>query len=98
MPGPEVQAKIMQAGASFHSPISKVIFPDTQLIFDNPIAFNSSDGMFNPDAQAGNLAIAGFFFRCKLLATRLLLRLDDGHIRQSKTLKASILAQAAPGR
>jgi hypothetical protein len=30
------------------------------LISNNPIAFDATNGMFDPDAQAGNLAVVSF--------------------------------------
>ena len=87
----------MQSAASFHDPITEVIFPDAQLIFNNPIAFYATNGMFDPDAQAGNSAIALFLFGSEFFATRLFHGLDHGHVGQSEALKAGILNQAAPG-
>jgi len=98
MPGSEIQAEIVQAAASFHDPIPKVIFPVSQLIFNNPIAFDAADGVFDPDAQAGNLAVAFFLFGSEFSATRLLHGLDHGHVCQSEALKAGILTQATPIR
>src|SRR3990172_5345585 len=95
MPGSEIQAEIVQAAASFHDLIWKVIFAGSHLIFDNPIAFHPSDGMFSADAQTGNLAIALFLFSSEFFAARFLHGLDHGHTWHSKALKASILAQAA---
>src|SRR3989304_2496180 len=97
-PWSEVQAEIVQAATGFHGPISEVIFPGSHLIFDYPIAFNPSDGMFDADAQAGDLAIALFLLRSEFFAARFLHGLDDGHAWQSKTLKAGVLTQAAPLR
>ena len=98
MPRSEIQAEIVQAAAGFHGLILKIIFPSSYLIFDNPIAFDSSDGVLNADTQAGDLAVVLFLLRGKFFAPRLFHGLDHGHARQRKTLKASVLAQAAPFR
>ena len=64
MPGSEIQTEVVQAAAGFHDPISKVIFPGSHLVFDNPKTLDPSDGMFDADAHTGDLAVDLFSFRC----------------------------------
>ncbi len=61
----------MQAATGFHHPISKVVFPVAQLIFDHAIAFDPTNGMFHSDTNFGYLAIAFFFFGSQFFLVRL---------------------------
>ena len=94
MPRSEVQTEIVQATASFHDFVPEVILPDAQLIFRNPIAFDATDSVLDPDAQARNSPIAFFLFRSEFFAARLLHGLNHRHVCQSIALKTSILSQA----
>jgi len=94
MPGSEIQTEIMQAATGFHHPISKVIFPVAQWVFDNSIAFDPPNGMFYADPNAGNQAVAFFFLWGEFSAPGLLHGLEHGHLLQGKALKAGILIQA----
>ena len=96
MPGSEVQAEIVEATASFHNLISEVIFPGSRQVFDNPVAFNPSDGTLDPDVQTQNPAVGLFLFGSEFFATGFLHRLDHGHVPYSIPLTAGILSQATP--
>lgn len=98
MPGSEVQTEIVQATASLHDFVPEIILPDAQLIFCNPIAFDTTNSVFDPDAQARNLPVAFFLFRSEFFAARLLHGLNHRHVCQSIALKTSILSQATPIR
>jgi hypothetical protein len=69
------------------------LFPVAELVFDNPIAFHSADGMFHSDANAGNLAIVFLFFRGEFAPTGFLFRLQNGHAFQGEALKAGVLTE-----
>ena len=98
MPGSEIQAEIVQTAASFHDPIPEFIFPDAQLVFNNSIAFDATDGVFDPDAQARYSAVALFLFGSEFFATWFFHGLDHSHVSQSIALKTSVLSQATPLR
>lgn len=66
------------------------------MLFHDSIASDTTDGMFDPDAQTGNSAIALFLFGSEFFATRLFQGLDHGHVCQGIALQTSILSQASP--
>jgi hypothetical protein len=53
--------------------------------------------VLNHYSPRGNHTIFRFLLVCKLLAAWFLMRLRDGHTRQSKANKAEILEQFASG-
>lgn len=95
MPRSEVQPEIVQPTASFHHFISEVLFPISDLVFDQAIPFHATNGMFDPYSDAGNEAVVCFVVGRQLLTPRFLFGLDNRHAGQGEALKAGILIQGA---
>lgn len=91
MPGPEIQSKIMQPTAGFKNSIPKTWFPIPDFVFDNPVTFDTADGMFNPNPDRSQPLIEVFIQVRQRLASGLLFGLKDRHLVEPKALKASIL-------
>ena len=47
MPGTEIQSEIMQPTAGFKNSILKAWFPISDFVFDNPVTFDTANGVFN---------------------------------------------------
>lgn len=92
MPGPEIQSEIMQSTASFKNSILKAWFPIPDFVFDNPITFDTANGVFNPNPYRSVPLINVFVQVRQGLASGFLFGLKDGHIVQGKALKTSILS------
>ncbi len=54
MPWPKVQPKIVQATADFEHQVAETGLPISQLVFDNPIALDTADGMLNANPNTRN--------------------------------------------
>ena len=48
MPGTEIQSEIMQLTTGFKNSILKAGFPIPDFVFDNPVPFDTANGVFNP--------------------------------------------------
>jgi hypothetical protein len=84
----------MQATTCLHDGVANAILQKTYLVFDNPSAFHSANGVFNTDADRRNCTIGRFRWWGEFTATRFFLRLDDGDAVEDKTLEAPILVEA----
>jgi len=94
MPGPKIQAEIMQTTTGFHDCIAKALFPISDFVFDDAVAFDPANRMFHADAQGRQPVIEVFVPIRKRVPTRFFLWLQDGHVFQGKALKPGILRQA----
>ena len=92
MPGTEIQSEIMQTTAGFKNSVLKTWFPIPDFVFDNAVTFDTADGVFNPNPNRSKPLINVFVQVRQGLASGLLFRLQNGHIVEAKTLKASILS------
>src|SRR5919198_193661 len=87
----------MQPTTRFHHGIPNAILQETDFVFHNPIAFHSTNGVFNADSDGGNTTIGRFFRRSEFTTTRCFLQLEDRDARQEKSLEALILIEATAG-
>jgi hypothetical protein len=71
----------LQATAGFHYPISKIISPVSQFIYYDSIAFDAINGVFDPDAQAGNLAVAFFILRAVIFVNQIVI--TSAHLQKN---------------
>jgi hypothetical protein len=67
--------------------------PISDGVLNNSIPLDPTDGMLDPNSDAGNGTIALFVLRRQFLATWFLLGLNDGDSVDSEALKTSILKQ-----
>jgi hypothetical protein len=70
----------MQATTCFHNGVPHPISQKTDFILDDPIAFHTTNGVFNTDSDAGNTTIRGFLRGREFSSMRLFLGLDDRDI------------------
>jgi hypothetical protein len=73
------------------------ILQETDVGFHHSIAFHSTTGVFNADADGGNTTIGRLLRGREFPATRCFLRLEDRDARQDKALEALLLIQATAG-
>ena len=92
MPGTEIQSEIMQPTTGFKNSILKARFPIPDFVFDNPITFDATNGVFNANSNRRKPLINVFVQVRQGLASGLLFGLKDRHIVQAKALKARVLA------
>ena len=87
----------MQATTCFHDSVANPIFQQADLVFHDPIAFHSTNGVFDTDSDGGNTTIGGFLRGREFPATRFLLGLDNRDVGQAEPLEAHILIEIASG-
>jgi len=87
----------MQPTTRFHNGITNAILQETDFVFHNPLAFHSTNGVFNADSDGGNPTIGRFLRRREFPTTRCFLRLEDRDARQAKALEAFLLIEATAG-
>ena len=92
MPGTEIQSEIMKATAGFKNSILKAWFPIPDFVFDNPITFDTANGVFNANPHRSEPLINVFVQVRQGLASGFLFGLKDRHIVEAKALKTSILS------
>ena len=51
IPGAKIQSEIMEPTAGFQNNVPGACFPIPDFVFDDPIAFDPADDMFDPNAQ-----------------------------------------------
>ena len=91
IPGAKIRSEIMEPTAGFQNSIPETCFPISDFVFDDPIAFDPTDGMFDPNAQRSMPLVNVFLQIRKCFAFRLLFGLKDSNLIQFKTLKTSTL-------
>ena|ERR1700756_2687896 len=84
----------MQATTRFHDDVPYPILQKADVVFHDPIALHSTNGVLNADADRGNTTIRGFLRGCEFPSRRFFLGLDDRDVRQGKALEAFVLIQA----
>jgi hypothetical protein len=67
----------MQSTTCFHNGITKAILQEADLVFHDPIAFHSTNNVFNTDSDGGNTPIRGFLRGREFSSGRFFLGLDD---------------------
>jgi hypothetical protein len=67
------------------------------VVFHQPLAFHSTTGVFNADAEGGHTPLGRLRRRRALPSTRGVLRLDNREARQEPSLQALLLRQAPAG-
>ena len=60
MPGSKVQAEIVQPTADFEHQVTKSWLPIAKLVFDNPVAFDTADGVLDAHPNPRDEAITHF--------------------------------------
>jgi hypothetical protein len=80
-----------------HDGITHPILQQTDLIFHNPIAFDSANRVFNPHADGREPTILCLLRWGEFTATRFFLGLTDGHPREKEALDALSLIQTTAG-
>src|SRR5215831_17959407 len=85
----------MQATTCFHDGVTYPVLQKTDFVLHDPVAFHSTNGVFNPYSDGGNTTIRLFLRRGEFPATWFFLGLDDRHVLQAEPLETPILIQAA---
>ena len=75
MPWPKVQAEIVQPTADFEHQVTESWLPISGLVFDNPIALDTANGMLDAHPNTRDEAITHFVCVAKLTASGFLFRL-----------------------
>jgi hypothetical protein len=88
----------MQATARLHDAVANAVLQEAYLIFHNPKAFHSANGMLNADSDRRDRPIARFLRGREFPPRRFFRRLDDGDSVEEKALEAHILIETTPVR
>ena len=92
MPGPKIQSEIMQPTTGFKNSVLKTGFPIPDFVFDNPIPFDTANGVFNPHPHRSVPLVNVFVQVRQGLASGLLFGLKNGHLVEAEALKAGVLS------
>ena len=92
MPRTKIQSKIMQPTAGFKNSVLKTRFPVPDFVFDNPVTFDTANGVFNAHPHRSVPLINVFVQVRQGLASGFLFGLKDRHIVEGKALKTGILS------
>jgi hypothetical protein len=83
----------MQATTRFHDGVPNPILPEADGVFHDPVAFDPTNGMFDPHADGRDPTICLFLRGREFPTTRFFLGLEDRDPRQEESLEALILIQ-----
>jgi hypothetical protein len=84
----------MQSTTRLHEGVTNAIPQEAYLVFHNPIAFYTANGVFNTDSDRRDRAIGCFLSWGEFTPRRFFLRLDDGDTVEDKALEPHILVEA----
>src|SRR5215211_6823114 len=88
----------MQATTCFHDGIPQPVLQETDFVLHDSVAFDPTNGVFNPDSDGSNTTIHGFLRGREFSSRRYFLGLDNGNVLQAESLEALILIQTAARR
>ena len=88
----------MHATTCFHDGVTYAVLQKTDFVLDDPVAFYTTNCVFNTDSDGGNATIRRFLRGCKFSARRFFLGLHDRDVLQAEALEALILIQTAARR
>ena len=91
IPGAKIQSKIMEPTARFKNSIPKACFSIPNFVFDDPIAFDTADSMFDTNPERSMPLVNVFLQVGKFFAPGLLFGLKDSDLIQLEALKTGIL-------
>ena len=77
MPGSKIQTEIVQPTADGEHQVTEPRFPISRLVFDDPIALHTANGMLNTHPNARDEAIAHFVRVTQFTASGFLFWLQD---------------------
>ena len=83
----------MQATTCFHDGVPNTVLQEADFIFHDSVAFHTTNGMFDPDADRCNPTIGCLFRGRQFSSRRFFLGLDDRDAQQDESLEALILIQ-----
>ena len=91
IPGTKIQSEIMESTARFHNSVPEAWFPIANFVFDDPIAFDPADGMFDTNPERSMPLVEVFVQVGKRFAAWLLFGLKDSDLIQLEALKTRVL-------
>jgi hypothetical protein len=86
----------MQGTAEFHHEIADAVLPQPHPVFDDPTALDAAVDMLDPQPTLVQRLIGQLLLQRELLATRLLRRHEDRHLRERARQETQILQEPAP--
>jgi hypothetical protein len=86
----------MQGTTDFHYQIADALFPQTDPVFDDATALDTTVDMLDPQPAGVQGLVGHFLLPRQLLAPGFLRRHEDFHVGQRKGQEAQILQQSAP--
>ena len=88
----------MQSTTCFHYCVTNTIFQQTYFLFDDPVAFYPTDGMFDADSNGRDATIFSLLRGCQFPPTGFFLGLNNGDSLAQKALEPHILIKTTSGR
>jgi len=88
----------MQGTADLHHEIADAVLPQPHPVFDDPTALDAAVDMLDPQPTLVQRLIGPLLLQRELLATGLLRRHEDRHLRERERQEPQILQEPAPRR
>src|SRR6266446_7422134 len=98
LPGREAHPEVVQGTAEFHHDIADTLLPQADPVFHDTAALDTAVDMLDPQPAVVQSLVGEVLLHRELLATGLLRRHEDLHLRQRKRQEAEILQQPTPRR
>ena len=89
---------VVQGTAQFHHEIADTLLPQADPVFDDATALHTTVDMLDPEPARMEGLVGPLLLPCQFLASWLLGRHEDFHLRERERQEAQILQQPAPGR
>jgi hypothetical protein len=83
----------MQATTGFHDAIPQPVLQETDFVLHDPVAFHSTNNVFNADSNGGNTPIHLLLRGREFSSGRVFLGLNNRDVLQAEALEALILLQ-----
>ena len=96
VPRSVLSANVMQATTCFQDGIANTLRQEADLVFDQPVSFPPTAGLFDTDADGSDRPIGRLLQWGAFTPTRCLLRLDDRDPRARQTLEPRLLIAITP--
>jgi hypothetical protein len=86
----------MQSTTRLHDGVANAVLQEANLVFDHPIAFHTTNRVFDADSNRRDSTIVRFLWWREFTTTGLFLGLDDRDPIANKPLESQILIETTP--
>src|SRR5262245_60304086 len=83
----------MQATTCLHDGVANAILQEVNLVFQHPVAFHPTNGVYNTDSDGRNTMVDCFLRRCEFTLMEYFIGLDHRQTGHKASLESRILIQ-----